>query len=247
MKRMYRRWNLKKIIWRIMIIMTLLSVCMAFYGCYKWVEYSDRYQKAEQKLEECLKIIYVADRDLAKGTVLTKENIRTEMHYTDISEEYISEAELGHTLLINVKKGTCVTKGMLEDVTEKTREVYISEVRLAEHLKMGDRIDVRISYPNAEDYVVLSEKNMVLMDENGGMVLNLSEEEILYLSSAAVDCREYKDTFLYAVKYPQETQVAESEVSYLPRKEIQITVGLYSKKGEEREALEERLLSKKNR
>ena len=125
--------------------------------------------------------------------------------------------------------------------SDNVREVFISEAELPGHLESGDRIDVRIRYANAEDYVVLADKIMVKYATGNGMVLGLSEEEILRLSSAISDCQIYDDAKLYAVAYPESTVVETGCVTYLTNKNIQRMLGTQTTEGESRIALEERL------
>ena len=82
---------------------------------------------------------------------------------------------------------------------------------------------------------------MIAYDDIDGMVLRLTEEEILLLSSAVADKDCYKGTNLYAVKYPEQEQMEEGSVNYIPNKEILGMLGLENTKGVLRTALEWRL------
>ena len=127
---------------------------------------------------------------------------------------------------------------------EDLRQIFISEAELAEHLETGDRIDVRIRYANAEDYLILSDKALVKCEKESGMVLELSEEEILFLSSAISDSDMYEGTKLYAVEYPEYQKIQAGEVTYIPNKNILRMIGRETTKGESRIALEQRLEQK---
>lgn len=126
-------------------------------------------------------------------------------------------------------------------LSDNVREVFISEAELAGYLESGDRIDVRIRYSNAEDYLVLADKKMIKYGTGNGMVLGLSEEEILRLSSAISDCQRYDNTKLYAVAYPESIAVETGCVTYLTNRDIQRMLGTQTTEGESRIALEERL------
>ena len=143
--------------------------------------------------------------------------------------------------MTDVSDGDCLLLNMVVPVTESVREVFLSEVEIAEHLISGNRVDIRIRYANAEDYIVLSNKYMVAYDEIAGMVLRLTEEEILLLSSAIADEHYYDGTKLYAVKYPEQEQMEEGDINYIPNKEILTMLGVENTKGVLRTALEGRL------
>lgn len=121
------------------------------------------------------------------------------------------------------------------------REIYIAEAELSGHLETGDRIDVRIRYHNAEDYLVLADKLLVKYENGSGMVLTLTEKEILLLSSAISDCKVYEGTKLYAVAYPEDIQAEAGNMSYVANKNVLLMLGTEQTEGESRIALEMRL------
>ena len=127
---------------------------------------------------------------------------------------------------------------------EDVRQIFVAEAELAEHLETGDRIDVRIRYCNAEDYLILSDKILVKCETESGMVLELSEEEILLLSSAISDSRVYEGTKLYAVEYPENQKSEAGVVTYIANKDILLMLGRETTEGESRIALEQRLEQK---
>lgn len=71
-------------------------------------------------------------------------------------------------------------------------------------------MDVRIRFPNGEDYIVLSKKMVNDIKLNTSTVwLSLDQKEMMTMSSATVDAYLRKGTKLYAVKYVQpQTQKA---------------------------------------
>lgn len=120
------------------------------------------------------------------------------------------------------------------------REVWIQGVELGASIQEGERLDIRISYANAEDYTVLADKEVRLLSGKAEMVLLLEEEEILLLSSALADARCYPDVRLYAVRYPENPE-EEGAVNYLPNKEVANLLSLTQDQILERARLELRL------
>ena len=198
-----------------------------------------------EETEKYKRILYVAVEDMQAGEVVTQEKVVRMLRYSDENEElYMSEEDLDKVLAVDVRAGSCLTKSMLTEQKESQREVFISKVDIPDYLREGNRVDVRISYGNAEDYVVLAGKTLVNCDEKKGIVIRMSEEEILILSSALFDCDIYKDTELYLVKYPEFQRMEESEVTYIPNREILALLGRKEGYEERRIRIEERLIEK---
>lgn len=194
------------------------------------------------RLEALQKEVYVANTGLPKGTILTEDKVRYGLIYSEEPiENFITQEQFGMELMLDIKEGTGLKTEMLQAVSEKVRTVFISEAELAEHIQTGDRVDVRIRYHNAEDYTVLSDKILVRSESGNGMILELTEEEILYISSAVSDCAKYKGTKLYVVEYPEYRQIKEGTVNYIANTEILILLKREKEEGEGRIALEQRL------
>ena len=153
----------------------------------------------------------------------------------------MTEKEIGKELRVAVKEGTPLLVAMfLEEEGNEQREVFLSSIRINEAMEAGDRVDVRIVYKNGEDYVVLSDKELLLC-ETSGIALLLNGEEIELLSSAMADEKQYPDTQLYAVRYPHEKQTEKSVVTYLPNKAVAGLLGRQEEQLKLREKLEKRL------
>jgi len=85
---------------------------------------------------------------------------------------------------------------------------------------------------------------VVKCESGKGMILRLTEEEILLLSSAVSDSEIYSNTRLYAVEYPEFEQLEPGNVTYIANREILSQLGREKTEGENRSALELRLLQK---
>lgn len=109
-----------------------------------------------------------------------------------------------------------------EEVIQGTeRAVEIKAISLQSYLKNGDAIDVRIQYPNGEEYVVVSKRCCHdLIKEEGSVTLYLTEEEILRLSSSMVDCVQM-DGRLYTARYLREMEESASIATYIPSTQVQ--------------------------
>jgi hypothetical protein len=168
--------------------------------------------------------VYQAKSDIKAGSKLTKDMVS----YTRVLSEqpqanFMTESDLGKVLLIDIKRGTEVLKSMLtEDLADNTlREVEFQEFLLSSNLKENDSVDIRILYPNGENYVVLSKKSTKNLDlENLRCFMWLNSEEILRISGAIVDCYLNEGTILYTVKYINPRIQEASHITYTPNANV---------------------------
>lgn len=179
-------------------------------------------------LKKAQSTVYVASKDLKSGevvtmdecfkteTVMTKVNSadivsQTDFEFTDASGNPVTKIdeegnELSKQLMmkISVPAGTIVTKDMLEEVdnptTDSQRVQEYNMIVLPSQLVNGDYIDIRISLPSGQDYIVLSKKQ-VLGTTSTSIWLRLSEEEILTLNNAIVEAYTITGSKLYAIQY----------------------------------------------
>lgn len=225
-----------------LVALMMFAVMTAFFAYRELLYCKERNTALQNQLQSYQKLLYVANEKLPKGTVLTEDKVKLEVRYTDQPiETFISSDDFGMVVDVDVEEGICITDNILCFKEEAVREVFVAEAEMAEHLQNGDRIDIRIRYGNAEDYIVLSDKILVKGENGTGMVLKLTEKEILMLSSAIADCRKYEKTRLYAVEYPEYQQMESGVVNYIASTEILMMLGRERTEGKSRTALEQRL------
>lgn len=237
------RW---KLFFKITVCIAGLTVTVfAGYQYDKCRKYQDRINLLEDTLSLYERVVYVASEKLPRGTVLTEDCLERQVRYSDYpKEEFISEDALGLSVAQDIPEGTCLLKSMLVSQEGDVREVYLEEVEVPEHIQEKDRIDVRIRYENAEDYIVLSDKQVHRRISENGLVLSLTEEEILLISSAIADSGVYDHVKLYAVEYPEYVPMEAGKVTYPANLEVLRLLNRENTEGESRTALEQRLLQK---
>ena len=119
---------------------------------------------------------------------------------------------------IDVPAGTIVTKDMIEEVDNQTTDTdrirEFSMVSLPSQLKNGDYIDIRLSIPNGQDYIVLSKKK-VLGTNATTIWLKLNELEIELMNSAIVENYTMTGSRLYALEYVEPGMQKDSIPTYV--------------------------------
>ena len=119
---------------------------------------------------------------------------------------------------INVPAGTIVTKDMIveydDQLTDTDRVREFSMISLPSQLKNGDYIDIRLSIPNGQDYIVLSKKR-VLGTNADTVWLKLNELELELMNSAIVENYTMTGSRLYALEYIEPGMQKDSIPTYV--------------------------------
>lgn len=149
--------------------------------------------------------VYELVADVKAGTKIEEEMVKQVIIQSEIpSNLFMTKADLNKDALVDIKANQPIMTNMLqaEEVSQDTREELLSMLMLAVDLKNGEYVDVRIGFPNGDDYIVLSKKKVRNIDIDSNMVwLWVDEDEILSMSSAIVDAYLNKGTKIYTVTY----------------------------------------------
>lgn len=184
--------------------------------------------EAKEALEALQVMVYVAADDLKSGQSLSMDEdfimdtVQTTMDTSQIIslDDFEFYDEDGNVvpkynedgsqkykeliLKVDVPAGTMVTKEMFyyveEELSSTTRVQEYNMIVLPSQLKNEDYIDIRLTLPNGQDYVVLSKKKVVGTNATS-IWLNVDEQEIQTLNSAIVDSYIIPGSKLYAVSY----------------------------------------------
>ena len=164
--------------------------------------------------------LFVLTRDVTAGEELTADMFRMQRVQ---SEEDLSAAQsltqedlIGKRLKVSLTKGAALSADVVYEgvpITDDERRVELRELELPQTLRENEFVDIRIVFPNGEDYLVVGHKRVYRMirDDEGEVLalqLRLLEEELLRYQAACVDTKTYQDTRLYAVQYTGEFQSA---------------------------------------
>ncbi len=186
--------------------------------------YQSEIKNLSNQLESKKVYMYKAKSDIVAGSKVTKDNFKYVQVLSDQSQEdFITEEEMGKVALIDIKSGTGVLKSMLTDELADSglREMEFNTFLLNSNLKDNDFVDIRILYPNGENYVVLSKKAVKNLSlEAGDCFMWLNAEEILRVSGAIVDCYLNEGSKLYTVRYIKPLIQASSLITYTPGTDV---------------------------
>ena len=183
-----------------------------------------------------------------------KENVVKKRVYSDEDIVYFAGEEIfSKQAKVDIPQGMRILTVMEADEVyeESWRECTFTEINLPDTLKSGDIVDIRIQYPNGENYCVLEGKKLQRSETNPlESRFLLSEQEQLYVSSALYDQTFYAGTKLYAVRYVTIPLQTESDMKYIPvldvLQQLSKTEKYVKNQMQLREALEQRLSQRKS-
>lgn len=92
-----------------------------------------------------------------------------------------------------------------EDISDDIRLHEYSFLDMHDEISEGSYIDIRITFPNGEDYIVAEHKK-VINRKDSSIYVYVTEEEILLMSSAKVDLDTFEGANVYAILYAKDYQ-----------------------------------------
>ena len=143
-----------------------------------------------------------------------KKEDQTENYYIEKNgeKEYLELNNVPLIAKVTMKKNTLITTELLSkgdnQVRDDVRKQEYNMIVLPMDLATGDYIDVRVQFPNGQDFIVVSKKEVEIpnvngTDSNDTIWISLTEDEILHMSCAIVDVAQVKGAKIYATKYTE--------------------------------------------
>lgn len=226
MKRFIKMKKLKRSTKQYIIVATLCFIIVGGAAIFAFCisnnnlrnSYEAKLSLANKELDDNRRFIYAATEDIKAGAVITKDNTE---YISALSSEpqksFINCTDIGKTALVDIPKNTQITRSIVTDtvVTNDLRETSYSVITNSSKISKDDTVDVRIVFPNGENYVVLPKKKIKSIKENETYLWN-NEEDIQLMSSAEVDAYLYKGAKIYTTKYIKPSLQKESKVTYTP-------------------------------
>ena len=105
-----------------------------------------------------------------------------------------SSAEISYEEVSIEEKETTIEYGV------KSKEYYIDYVEVGDEQETDEFLDIRIRFPNGEDYIVVTGKTITYLTDKG-FYMYLDEKELHMLSSARTDVDVYEGAKLYLSSY----------------------------------------------
>lgn len=129
---------------------------------------------------------------------------------------------------LNMEPGTILTTDLTYEDEPITADLRIQEYNmliLPSQLDDGEYIDIRLKTPNGTDYVVLSHKQVEILDMGGSasattILLRMTEDELLTMNGAIIEAYMMNGSMLYAIRYVEPGNQEAAIATYVPPAEI---------------------------
>ena len=180
---------------------------ISYRDCKKQVEQLSKEQKGQYKIKA-----YAVNCSKQKGDLISeKDLIEYEICSSNSLNGLISKSELvGKELKVDVEEGTILDKNLVYESNKIPNDMRVhmfSDIDLHSEIFEGSIVDIRIVFPNGEDYLIAEHKKVIKRIEDS-ILINVNEEEILKLASAKVDRNIYEGAKIYAIMYVKDYQEA---------------------------------------
>lgn len=177
-------------------------------------------QKNLKEIKDATRQVYVVKNDVKSGTTIDSSMIELKSATKDvIPSDYISSIPENSIAKINITKGTVLSKALIDEDGEKTtndlREQQYNMIILPQYLEVDDYIDIRLTLPNGQDFIVVSKKRVKNITEDT-IWINMYEDETLAMTNAIVEAYIVKGAKLYATTYVDAGNQANATPTYMP-------------------------------
>lgn len=218
-----KKFTIERVIIILIVLFWIITAVLLLMNSKKKVKeteslYAAQISAVQQQLASNVKYAYLASKQIAIGETIDDTNVEYRQIISDLDQSYyIDQSAFGKVAIAPISVGTPITAGLVEEASELgVREVECSYIRLNSNLLENDFVDIRILYPNGEDYTVVSKaqlKNLNLLASN--VFLWLEEDELLSIDAAVVDAALHGGK-IYTTKYVKPTLQEASIVNYQP-------------------------------
>lgn len=227
---MKRKKRNRMLIMIVVIVLLALIIC-SFFEYSKIQDLKAANTMYQTELSNNQQTVYVATDLINAGDIVTdtgeNANVEKQTVYTGLeSYNYITESEMNTRAKVDIAAGVPVMYNMVTDVVvdNDTRDYEISVANLTTDQKENDVVDIRVIFPNGEDYVILSKKQITNLNlENCVFTSQLNEEEILRFASAIVDTYMTTGARIYTTRYVEEN-IQETSTPNYPVRETTIAL-----------------------
>lgn len=181
-------------------------------------EYKDKMEKL-QKTAEQNEVGYALTTSVERGDAITKDML-VEVSLVELAkaENTMSLPQFDATnyyARTDLKANTVIIDSLVymdENVENDLREVEYSLIELPTKLEAAQFVDIRIQFPNGDDYILFAKKRV---KEVAGLTvwMDNDEAEILSMSSAIVDAY-IEGAKIYALPYVDGEMQIGSQITY---------------------------------
>jgi hypothetical protein len=209
----------------VIILVTIVVIAGGLYYLYRKHTddltklHEDEIGKYRSQLYLLERKVFVPKEDIEYGAVISAEMFdQVNMKIEFSQDQLLDESDMGKTSIVKLPKGLPVTKSSVVSVppADDIRKVEFNMFLIQTDQQKGDYVDIRIVFPNAENYIVLGKKQIKEIKPADNIIwVWLNETEIHLISSAIIDAYLNPGTKIYATTYVQ-PEMQTAATSYYP-------------------------------
>lgn len=174
---------------------------------------------------------YALNRDVKSGQEITADMLSPINTYSNlIPQNYIdstilTSVESGKKVVakVDLYKNTILTASTVtteeNTVTKDVRTMEYNMLTLPINLTIGDYVDIRITFPDGQDFIVIAKKEIKNIQGNT-VIFDMSEADIVMLNSAIVESYIMKASNIYIAKYVEPGMQEKAANTYVPTAEV---------------------------
>lgn len=174
---------------------------------------------------------YALNRDVKSGQEITADMLSTINTYSNlIPQNYIDSTIVANVgsgkkvvAKVDLYKNTILTASTVtteeNTVTKDVRTMEYNMLTLPINLTIGDYVDIRITFPDGQDFIVIAKKEIKNIQGNT-VTFDMSEADIVMLNSAIVESYIMKASNIYIAKYVEPGMQEKAANTYVPTAEV---------------------------
>lgn len=205
-----------------MLIGIIIGLIIGCIGIAFFFMQATNYKKQIEEAAANTRKAYALKSDIKSGTNITMSDLVEVSALKDIiPTDYVTINDITDNTIakLDLTKGLVLSKSMIQEsdakVTADLREQQYNMIVLPQYLNIDDYIDIRITYPNGQDYIVASKKRIKQISEDTVWV-DMYEQETLVMTNAIVEAYKAPGSKLYATRYVEPGNQADATPTYVP-------------------------------
>lgn len=173
--------------------------------------------------------LYLVDKDTKREQEINMEETGSYYIGSGDNKKIIEFYESPIIAKVKMDKNTVLTMELVTRSDEKTtndlRKQEYNMLILPTQLQTGEYIDIRLSLPSGQDYIVVSKKQVEIpqiggIDSEDTIWIKMTEGEILTMNNAIVDSYKMLGSKLYATIYTEAGVQDAATPTYVPSGEV---------------------------
>lgn len=185
--------------------------------------YGSLLAEKSNRISAAERLVCITTKEVKAGEVFTAENTEQKFLLAEQAPETLALDVLGMVACADLQPGVILNTALCsrKEFSDTVRECVFDDIERVKNFGDCEVVDVRIRYPNGENYCVLRKKLMRKVEEDAEECnFWLTEAEQLMISAAQYDAEVYDGTMLYVVGFLEERLQQEAGSDYIPSRQV---------------------------